>query len=329
MTAAVEASSRAGLEPSRVVPGARFSLCRSGLSVNDIGGRVTVGGLPARVVFASADRVAIETPGALDGGAHDVAIAGISGHAVLDVATELATGLHQVDSPVVDADGYVYGTYSGPRGQEAAVSVFRIGKDGVREPFVSGLVNATSLALSSGGTLYVSSRFDGTVSRVFDDGRYEVVASDLGRACGLAFAPDGTLFVGDRSGTIFHLDMNGTARTFAKLPPSVAAFHLALGPDEALYVTGPTLAPRDDVYRIEASGRVTTLGMTFGRPQGLAFSPDGVLHVVEALAGSNGVYRCAPEARPELVVGGRGLVGITFGPDGQMVLCSSDTIYTF
>jgi sugar lactone lactonase YvrE len=89
--------------------------------------------------------------------------------------------------------------------------------------------------------LYVSSRFEGTVYRLAADGSVESFATDLGVACGLAFAPDGTLYVGDRSGTIFRVDRAGRAETFAALPPSVAAFHLALGPDGALYVTGPTL----------------------------------------------------------------------------------------
>jgi streptogramin lyase len=69
------------------------------------------------------------------------------------------------------------------------------------------------------------------------DGTTEAFAHDLGVACGLAFAPDGMLFVGDRSGTIFRVDPNGHATTFATLPASVAAFHLAIGPDGALYVS--------------------------------------------------------------------------------------------
>ena len=38
----------------------------------------------------------------------------------------LATGLHIVDNPVVGPDGLIYATYSGVRGQQATVSIFRL-----------------------------------------------------------------------------------------------------------------------------------------------------------------------------------------------------------
>ena len=129
------------------------------------------------------------------------------------VGTLCATGLHQVDNPVFGADGNLYVTYSGSRGQEATVSIFKVTANGAREPFVHGLVNPTSMVLGPDGQLYVSSRFEGRVYRVFDDGRYEVMASDLGVACGLAFGADGSLFVGDRSGTVFRIDRKGRTET--------------------------------------------------------------------------------------------------------------------
>ena len=110
------------------------------------------------------------------------------------------------------------------------MSIFRVRPNGTRETFSSGIVNPTSMAVDPEGRLYVSSRFEGTVYRLLPDGSAEPFATDLGVACGLAFAPDGTLFVGDRSGTIFKVDRGGQATTFASLPSSVAAFHLALGP---------------------------------------------------------------------------------------------------
>ena len=245
------------------------------------------------------------------------------------VGSLLATGLHQVDNPVFGADGHLYVTYSGTRGQEATVSIFKIGGNGAREPFVHALVNPTSMAVGPDGHLYVSSRFDGRVYRVFDDGQYEVMAANLGVACGLAFGADGSLYVGDRGGTIFKIDRTGRTERFATIPSSIAAFHLAMSPDGHLYVSAPTLASYDSVRKIDPDGRVETLKIPFGRPQGLAFDPKGVLHIVEALAGSSGVYAIRPDRDPELVVAGAGLVGVAFTSNGQMVVASGDSVYSF
>jgi sugar lactone lactonase YvrE len=247
----------------------------------------------------------------------------------VEVGVPWATGLHQVDNPAFDADGHLYVTYSGPRGQEAPVSVFRVGTPGAREPFVSGIVNATSLAFGPDRQLYVSSRFDGAVYRVADDGTHTQVASELGVACGLAFDADGWMYVGDRSGTIFRV-RDGAAKPFATLPPSVAAFHLAMSPWGELFVSAPTLGTYDHVYRVSAGGEVSTLAHAMGRPQGLAFSPDGVLHVTDALAGAGGLYRFRDlDLEPELVVSGNALVGVAFGPSGELAVSTNDTAYRF
>lgn len=319
------------LEPLRVVEGGRLWLRGEGFpqpdSSSDI---VTIGGVSARVSFAASDRLAVVVPPGLAGGELPVKVAWAPGTTLyVRVGQLLATGLHQVDNPVFAPDGSLFVTYSGQRGQEATVSIFRVSPKGAREPFVSGLVNPTSMAMGPDGHLYVSSRFEGRVYRVYDDGRYEVMASDLGVACGLAFAPDGALFVGDRSGTIFRVEPSGKTSVFATLPASVAAFHLAMGPDGYLYVAAPTLASRDALRRLDAGGRVEVVDVPFGRPQGLAFDPSGVLHVVEALAGSNGVYALRPGAAPELLVAGGGLVGLAFGPDRRMVVASNESAYLF
>jgi len=319
------------LEPVRVVEGGRLWLRGDGfpqpVSTQDL---VTIGGVPARMSFAAPDRLAVVVPPGLEGGETPVKVGWLPGATLYArVGTLLATGLHQVDNPVFGADGHLYVTYSGSRGQEATVSIFRVTAAGVREAFVHGLVNPTSMVLGPDGRLYVSSRFEGRVYRVFEDGRYEIVASDLGVACGLAFDADGTLYVGDRSGTVFRMDRSRRTETFASVPASVAAFHLAMSPDGMLYVSAPTLASYDTIRRIDPSGRVETVAARFGRPQGLAFDAGGVLHVVEALAGASGVYAIRPGREPELVVAGAGLVGLAFGPGGQMVVASSDSVYSF
>jgi sugar lactone lactonase YvrE len=234
-----------------------------------------------------------------------------------------------VDSPAVAGDGSVFLTCSGTRGQQTPVSVYRVRESGLREVFVTGVTNATSLAMGPDGRLHVTSRFDGTVSRIDEEGRAEVVASDLGIACGLAFAPDGAMYVGDRSGTVFRVEPSGDTRTFTSLPPSVAAYHLAAGPDGSIFVTGPTLAPRDNVYRITPDGTAQVIAATFGRPQGLALDPRGRLHVVEALAGSAGLYRLDESGSADLVVSAPGLVGAAFDPRGGLVVASNDTAWRF
>jgi len=325
-----------GIYPRKVVEGGRITIHGADFPVD--ASRlpdVRIADRAARVVFASATRLeAIVPTGLGKSGAASVRVEGAASEAAfVEVAGPFATGLHQVDNPAFDRDGNLYVTYSGTRGQQVPVSIFRVRPDGTRETFSSGVVNPTSMAIDPAGQLYVSSRFEGTVYRVAADGSVKPFATDLGVACGLVFAPDGTLFVGDRSGTIFKVDSDGHTNAFATLPSSVAAFHLALGPDGSLYVTGPTLAPYDAVYRISNGGDVTIVSQWFGRPQGLAFDAAGTLFVVEALAGASGLYRVREDggekSQPELAVSGPDLVGVAFDRRGGLVVCSNESAYRF
>src|SRR5436189_58614 len=312
------------IEGGRItIDGTQFPLERPRLP------EVRIGDLPARVVYASPTSLAVIVPtGITEGGQTPVRIEGVAGEtALIEVAAPFATGLHQVDNPAFDRDGNLYVTYSGTRGQQVPVSIFRVRPNGTRETFSSGIVNPTSMAIDPEGRLYVSSRFEGTIYRVAADGSVETFATDLGVACGLAFAKDGTLFVGDRSGTIFRLDRDGHAETFASVPASVAAFHLAVGPDAALYVTGPTLSSYDSLYRIAPNGEIATRFNRFGRPQGLTFDTHGTLFVVEALAGASGLYRVPASGDPELVLAGPGLVGVAFDAHDGLVVASNETAY--
>jgi len=315
--------------PTKAIEGGRISVLgdRFLLEASELPG-IRIGGLPARVVFASSSRLDAVVPAGLEAGPAPVRIDGVSGETgFVHVAAPFASGLHQVDNPAFDRDGHLYVTFSGTRGQQVPVSIFRVTPTGTRETFSSGIVNPTSMAIGPDDALYVSSRFEGTVYRVARDGVASPFATDLGVACGLAFGGDGALFVGDRSGTIFRVDRGGKSTTIATLPSSVAAFHLAIAPDGALFVTGPTLGSYDALYRISPDGAVTEHYIGFGRPQGLAFDGAGALHVVEALAGSSGVYRVTADMKTELVLAGPGLVGVAFDGRGTMVVCSNETAY--
>jgi sugar lactone lactonase YvrE len=322
------------VSPARAVPGGRIAIEGSGFPRPADGPpEVRIGGDIAHVISASARRIRAMVPAASAGGVLPIRLLEQDRDlARVTVARPLATGVHQVDSPAFDALGRIYATHSGARDAKAAMPLYRINRDGAREPVAADIANPTSVAAGPDGAMYVSSRFEGHVYRVWPDDRVEIYATELGVPTGLAFGPDGALYVGDRSGSILRVSAGRQVETFASLPPSVAAYHLAFGADGTLFVTAPTLATRDPVYRISTDRLVDVACDGFGRPQGLAIDRSGFLHVVDALAGSSGVYRFHPDATPaapELVVSGPTLIGIAFDPDGGMVLCSSDTLWRF
>ena len=328
MTAVSSTPRISSVHPLWALAGGLVVISGDGFSV-DPPVQVRIGGELARPTRVSSHSVTVTVPSGLEGGRTAVRVEDVPGEtAYIDVATPLATGLHMVDSPVFDRNGNLYVTFSGSRGQQAPISVFVVRPDGTREPFAADVPNATSMAFDRAGMLYVSSRFDGSVYRITPDGSTSVYATDLGVACGIAFGPDDALYVGDRSGAILRVS-GARAELVASVPASVAAFHLAFGPDGWLYVTAPTLAARDAVYRVSMDGNVEVFHDGFGRPQGLAFDDQGHLYVVDAVAGWSGVYRLRIDRAgpPEQVISGGDLIGLAFDPRGGLVLVSQDTAY--
>jgi sugar lactone lactonase YvrE len=320
------------VRPNWVVPGGRVLISGSHLPVPADGPpHVLVGTDDAYVVAASRDRLRVIVPAGAPGGTMPLRIDELPGEtAYLEVARPIATGMQLVDSPAFGADGSLYVTQSGDRSTKAPVPLYRVQADGSSEPLDLDVGNPTSMALGPDGALYISSRFEGHVYRLGPDRQVEVYATDLGVPTGLAFDAEGRLFVGDRSGSILTVTPDRHVETFATLPASVAAFHLAFGPDGCLYVTAPTLSTHDAVYRVSPDRLVDVVYDGFGRPQGLAFDASGALYVTEALAGAAGLYRLdisGSDAVPELVVAAPALIGMAFDPRGGLVLASSDTVW--
>jgi len=158
-------------------------------------------------------------------------------------------------------------------------------------------------------------------------GSAEPVATDLGTATGLAADREGALYVGDRGGTVFRISPAGTIHPFCRIPPSVAAFHLAWGPDDALYVTAPTLSNEDPIYRVDADGSAAPHAGPFERPQGLAFDAAGRLFVVAGQGGQRGIFLVEGEGLARRVVAGANLVGLAFGPGGDCLITSTSALY--
>jgi len=328
------------IEPHWAVPGSRVTMTGHGFPVTEaalpqvavvpLAPLVGVEPVPARVVSASAETIRVVVPDGPGGPSRLILTehAGVEGR--VEIGRVLTTGVHQVDSPAFDAAGRLWVTQSGGRDSKVSVPLYRVGRNGVREPLSVEIANPTSLALGHDGSMFVSSRFDGQVYRVTEVDQAEVYASDLGVATGLAFAADGTLFVGDRSGTVFRVSTDRRVEKVATLPASVAAFHLAYGPDDCVYISAPTLATHDAVYRLSPTGALGVVTRSFGRPQGLAFDPTGTLYVVDALAGASGLYRVNvrdDSSEPTLVLSAPSLVGVAFDPLGGLVLASGDTVW--
>lgn len=312
--------------PAAAIPGGEFQVRGKGFAS---AGRpqVRFGDTPAPLVVGSDSYLIVTVPQGISGGL----IVGNNGESSVPrdcaVGVEIAEGLHPVANPVVDRSGNVYSTFSGTPGQKTPVSIYKIEPGGKSLPYVSDLMNATGLALDQDEVLYVSSRHAGIVYRVNSAGNVVTHIEGMGVATGIVFDAEGNLFVGDRSGTIFKVSRERQIYVFATIEPSIAAYHLAFGPEGYLYVTGPTTSSYDSVHRISPDGRVELFYRGLGRPQGLAFDAPGNLYVAASFGGRRGVVRLTPDAKPELFLSGPSIVGLAFAPNKQLILATNSSLY--
>jgi hypothetical protein len=316
------------VEPRAAISGGEIAIQGRGFVAN--GSRrpvVRFGDTPGALLISSPTRLVVRVPeGAVSG---DLTVD--SGSAVSDpkqvaLGITITENLHPVANPAIDPAGNILSTFSGTRGQKVPVSVYRITRKRVVQPFLHDLLNPTGLAFDSDGLLYVSSRAEGTIYQVTPDGHRSLYAEGMGVATGLAFDRDGNLYVGDRTGTIFKIDRGRQIFVFATMEPSVAAFHLAFGPDQHLYVSGPTTSSFDHVYRISPAGEVQSFYRGLGRPQGLAFDAQGNLYVAASLGGRRGVACLSPSGKIELAVSGQGIVGLAFTAQRSLILATHNSL---
>jgi sugar lactone lactonase YvrE len=315
------------VEPKAAITGGEIAIHGRGLTDNGRQPLVRFGEQLASLLLSSPRRLVVRVPeGAISGDLTVDTGEGVTPPVPVALGIPLAENLHPVANPAVDAGGNIYTTFSGSRGQKVPVSVYKIDSDHVLRPFISDLMNPTGLAVDRGGDLYVSSRMEGTIYRVTPDGHRTLYAEGMGVATGIAFDQDENLCVGDRSGTIFKINRDRQIFVFATMEPSVAAYHLAFSPSEELFVTGPTTSSFDHVYRISPAGEVRSFYRGLGRPQGLAFDTKGNLYVAASLAGRRGIVRLNPQAQPELVVSGNGIVGLAFTRRRSMILATTNSL---
>ncbi len=318
------------ITPGAAIPGGEVTIHGSGFeSRNNTRPRVRFGNAEGSLLVSAENFLIARVPEGAAGGTVRVATARAESLPYpISLGLQIADNLHPVANPAVDAEGNIYVTFSGQRGQKVPVSLYKITANYVVKPFVTEMMNPTGLALDRTGVLHVSCRNDGTIHRVTPDGRSQRWVEGMGIATGLAFDRADNLYVGDRSGTIFKINPDRQIFVFATLEPSIAAYHLAFSPSGELFVSGPTTSSYDRIHRITHGGEVSVFYRGLGRPQGLAFDSAGNLYVAASFGGRRGIVRLTPDARPEVVLSGSGMVGLALLPTRRAVLATSGELYS-
>jgi hypothetical protein len=313
------------VSPAFALTGGEVRIIGSGLRPPDLlRPKVRFGDFEAPVVVSSDGFVVTRVPEGATSGSVVVATDGhVSNPHPMKLGVTIAENLHPVTNPALDAEGNLYVTFSGSRGQKVPVSIFKIDTNYGVKPFVSDLMNATAIAFDREGQMFVSSRYEGAVYKVSSTGTPTIFAEGLGIATGIAFDREQSLYVGDRNGTIFKIARDQQMFVFATLEMSVSAYHLAFGPHGDLFVTGPN----DRVFKIDPNGTVSTFYKGLGRPQGLAFDADGNMYVAASLSGTRGIVKITPDSKANLEVSGQGLVGLAFAPGRSVVLASTNAVH--
>jgi hypothetical protein len=315
------------VSPPAAIAGGEFQIRGKGF-LKSQRPRVTFGEIDAPVVIGSDSFIIARVPDGASVGELTIRNGEQASPAyACGLGIPIADSVHPVANPAVDAAGNIFTTFSGSRGQNTPVSVYKIDLNYNLKPFLSDVMNSTALAFDSQGLLYISSRYDGVVYQATPSGNMSVYVEGMGVATGLAFDPAGDLYVGDRQGTIFKISQQRQIYVFATLEPSIAAFHLAFGPNGYLYATGPTTSSFDSLYRISPAGEVEVFYRGLGRPQGLAFDSENRLYVAGSLGGRRGVVRIGPDRQPELFLSGPNIVGLAFTPSRSMIVATNGALF--
>src|ERR1019366_2618594 len=231
--------------------------------------QVRFGDVDGSIIISAEQFIVARVP---DGAASGQVVVATNGHksnpGEVRVGVPIAENLHPVANPAIHPHGNIYVTFSGPRGQKVPVAIYRVDNNYNVKPFLHEMMNATGMAFDRAGSLYVSSRYDGTVYRVAQNGTMTSYAEGMGVATGIAFDPAGNLYVGDRSGTIFKIDPDGAVSVFYRGLGRPQG--LAVDVDDNLYVTA-SLNGRRGIVRVTPD-RKASLVVSGQNLVGLAFA---------------------------------------------------------
>jgi sugar lactone lactonase YvrE len=322
------------IDPAFAIPGGEIAIeCEGFDASHPSRGVVSISGVSCRVIAASSNRILAVVPQIDSEGRTFVVLetaAGKSEPFPIVVGKLLTNEMHIVANPAVDpSDDALILTRSGSRGQHLPATLFRLEPDGFTDQMPEPILNPTGIAFDREGQMFVTNRAQGEVYSIANDGTATVYATGLGIATGIAFDAEGLMYVGDRSGTVYRIRDFAEVETFTVMEPSVAAYHMAFGPDGRLFLTAPGLASHDAVHVVDKEGFDESFFRGLGRPQGLAFDKAGNLYVAACYAGRHGIVKISPDgSAAEQIVAGNNVVGLCFTRAGEMIVATNNSVYS-
>src|SRR5260370_3985370 len=322
------------IDPSYGIPGGEVVIDCADLNTSDpFTCAVWFDNTQAPIVALSSRRILAVVPETKDSGPVNVLLQSgeeQSAPVTFTVGKRLAADLHPVTNPAFDPDdGALFVTCSGSGGQQLPVTLFRISVSGEVSEYSGDITNPTGIAYGNDGQMFVTSRLDGVVYRLTPFKEAVAFARNLGVATGIAFDRAGVMYVGDRAGTIYKVNGIGEEKAWAQIEPSVSAYHLAFGPDDRLYVTGPTLTSFDSICQIHQHANPRVFYKRLRRPQGLAFDKAANLYVAPSFLARPSILRISPDGQQAtLFVAGVNLVGLALSAAGDMAIVSIDSVYS-
>src|SRR5262244_2879625 len=126
------------VQPAAALPGGEIRIMGKSLRPHELRQpRVQFGDLDGSVLISSDDFLVARVPeGATSG---PVVVSANNYHSnphEVRVAVPIAENLHPVTNPALDAEGNIYATFSGSRGQKVPVAVYRIDTNYELKPFL-------------------------------------------------------------------------------------------------------------------------------------------------------------------------------------------------
>ena len=255
-----------------------------------------IGDVQAPVVIGSDSLVIVKVPdGASAGELWSARATAASETWNCDIGIPIAENLHPVTNPAVDRSATSTPLSAVRAGQKVPVAVYRIDLNFNMRPFINDMMNADRHCRGPDGLIYISSRFDGMVYQVTPNGNMSVFVEGMGVATGICFRSTRQSVRRRPQRHDFQNQPDRQIFVFATLEPSIAAYHLAWGPDQHLYVSGPDdIELRQHLPRAD-NGDVEIFYRGLGRPQGMAFDAGTISTPPHRYMGRKGVVRITPD----------------------------------